>query len=85
MRRAEGVAAHRAVGSRIMSRPAKGRHEVFANGSGGTKYREAVGMRNDPVALTPAFGKQDSSEAARAHFTNGQVVFRRRRTSARRS
>jgi opine dehydrogenase len=73
-RDAAEVAAHRAVGSRIMLKDANGRHDVqLAQVT--TDIAEAVRDAELILCPTPAFAQQDIARLLAPHLIDGQVVF----------
>ncbi len=73
-RDAAEVAAHRAVGLRIMLKDANGRHDVQL-ALVTTDIAEAVRDAELILCPTPAFAQQDIARLLAPHLTNGQVVF----------
>ena len=73
-RDAAEVAAHRAVGSRIMLKDANGRRDVqLAQVT--TDIAEAVRDTELILCPTPAFAQQDIARLLAPHLIDGQVVF----------
>ncbi len=73
-RDAAEVAAHRAVGSRIMLKDANGRRDVqLAQVT--TDIAEAVRDAELILCPTPAFAQQDIARLLAPHLIDGQVVF----------
>ena len=73
-RDAAEVAAHRAVGSRIMLKDANGRRDVQLEQLT-TDIAEAVRDAELILCPTPAFAQQDIARLLAPHLIDGQVVF----------
>jgi opine dehydrogenase len=73
-RDAAAVAAHRAAGSRIVVKDAKGRHEVQL-ALVTTDIAEAVRDAELILCPAPAFAQHDIAALLAPHLSNGQVVF----------
>jgi opine dehydrogenase len=73
-RNAEQLAAHRAAGSRIVLKDAKGRHEVQL-ALVTSDIAEAVRDAELILCPAPAFAQPDIAEMLAPHLRDGQVVF----------